>query len=376
MVSVALYRRNRLPAVAVAGSDWRCILLRRARRGHDYESSFSFPFPAPVPVPKLFKGKDEWQRQRGRLRVLLPSILHPEALISVNAVHLLISNPPHVEGWEAPRAAAALGMIAAEMRMKANYPVPEIWVARESAEEIEATRAALVESGIRCFNATVDDLAGIPASSAARAFDVTADGIVWRLDEGDFPGPPDARVLLVSVRPKQTVEFFRGGPGAIGRGHRAGALKGHAYRHGIFGAALVASESFRDQVNDAVDATSGSHLQNQGSAFIDAYFMRPGQLKRITIAQGTVSFAGLGPEMRGTAQENFQVLIQLVGQAHADAWLDERLVDIQARQTPVIGIAMPAILDAIAAGGPQPDPLELASRLVFLSAVRQSETVA
>ena len=50
---------------------------------------------------------------------------------SVNARQLLISNPPHGD-VDTLGAASHFGLAAAEVGMKANYGLPEVWFAGEA----------------------------------------------------------------------------------------------------------------------------------------------------------------------------------------------------------------------------------------------------
>ena len=68
--------------------------------------------------------------------------------------HLLISNPPHGD-VDAAEAAPHFGLAAAEVRMKANYGLPEIWFAGEDEAELGDTAAGLIHFGPLC--ATCDN---------------------------------------------------------------------------------------------------------------------------------------------------------------------------------------------------------------------------
>ncbi len=60
----------------------------------------------------------------------------------MNARYLLISDPPHGD-TAAADVASRFGLTAAEVQMKANYGVPEIWFADEKRAKLQHTAAAL-----------------------------------------------------------------------------------------------------------------------------------------------------------------------------------------------------------------------------------------
>jgi hypothetical protein len=285
----------------------------------------------------------------------------------MSTYHLIVSNPPHVENWNAIKCGAALGLTAAEMRLKGNYGVPEIWVADADAERIQARCAALAENGLSVLAASTEDLARIPDSTPVRELAFTGNGILWGLDGGDFDATADLGVLVVNCRPKQTVEFFRGGPGPIASGRRAGARKAAMWHlGGVAGAvaASITSEAEREKERIA----SRTPVTSAGIAFLDCYFMKTGALRRITFGQG-LNFAGLGEHKRATFNDNLDTLLDLIAQTFAEVRVDPRLIDIQPRQTPVIGVVLPRVLESVTGGRPLP-PLELASRLAFLTAIK------
>ena len=67
----------------------------------------------------------------------VPRTSNERPAAKVSARFLLISDPPHGT-VDAAEAAAYFGLTVAEVRMKANYGLPEIWF----ADETQGNRAA------------------------------------------------------------------------------------------------------------------------------------------------------------------------------------------------------------------------------------------
>ncbi len=66
---------------------------------------------------------------------------------SVNDRQLLISDPPHGD-VDGAGAAPHFGLTAAEVGMKANYRLPEIWFAAEDEAALRDTAAGLEAAGL------------------------------------------------------------------------------------------------------------------------------------------------------------------------------------------------------------------------------------
>ena len=83
--------------------------------------------------------------------------------------------------------------------------------------------------------------------------------------------------------------------------------------------------------------TAGTRVENQGSGFIDCYFLRAGQVLQIGLWQAGINFSGPGPLMWTSAQGNFDRPIDVICHLYGDVRVDSGLVDLQTRQTPLTG---------------------------------------
>ena len=119
----------------------------------------------------------------------------------MSAEHLLISDPPHGD-VDAAEAASHLGLAAAEVRMKANYGLPEIWFAGEDKAKLQDTSAALETVGFNSVVVAGSDLLEIPGQSPAVAFEFTDDGLAIERDDSGWTMAYDVPTLAVFCRPR------------------------------------------------------------------------------------------------------------------------------------------------------------------------------
>ena len=73
--------------------------------------------------------------------------------------------------------AAHFGLTAAEVRMKANYSVPEIWFAEEDRGALKETATALGEAGLKIVVVDGGALIDVPAQEAATSVAFEDDGL-------------------------------------------------------------------------------------------------------------------------------------------------------------------------------------------------------
>ena len=103
---------------------------------------------------------------------------------SVNARQLLISNPPHGD-VDAAEAASHFGLAAAEVGMKANYGLPEIWFAAEDEAGLLDTAAALGAAGLETVLVAGSDLVEVPGQDPAESFAFTDEGLQVDRDDSE-----------------------------------------------------------------------------------------------------------------------------------------------------------------------------------------------
>ncbi len=86
---------------------------------------------------------------------------------------LVVSNPPHEKEVDASRAAPCFGLTAADVRMKANYVAPEIWVMGTVRSKMEDAARTLREAGLNVVVVAGRDLANIPAPARVKSLSFT-----------------------------------------------------------------------------------------------------------------------------------------------------------------------------------------------------------
>jgi hypothetical protein len=115
---------------------------------------------------------------------------------------LVISHPPH--GLvDAKRAAPHLDLLAVELVLKAHYPIPEIWLARDDAVAAEQSATALRDAGLAVTVAPAAALGGLPPQARVETFSFGPDGLTLALDEHDVVLPYDLPIVVVACSPRE-----------------------------------------------------------------------------------------------------------------------------------------------------------------------------
>jgi len=272
---------------------------------------------------------------------------------------LVVSNPPQHDA-NAEQAAPLLGLTPEQFTAKIRYTVPEIWFAhpdRARATEVaEALRAAA------CRVAVFDsgELVAVPPRGRVRSFSFTERGLVAHVEgeeaEVDYGQP----VHAVFCKPRETVSDRPSG--------------GSARR----------SSSFFSLKDRLVEPTT-THLDEGGDVddtipFLDLYLPLNGTVRRFTVQQNSVSFAGLG-RVQPRAAANMEALVGSCEDRFGAEHVDRRLVGMRlrtrvSRRAPGaehrrgFSYASPgllALLSALERGLEHVSQPELSTRLAYLS---------
>ncbi len=110
---------------------------------------------------------------------------------------LVVSNPPHEKEVDAPRAAPCFGLTAVDVGMKANYVAPEIWLAGTDRSKLEDAAQTLREAGLNVMVVAGRDLANIPAPARVKYFSFTDTHLVADLEDSKVGLPYDAGIVTV-----------------------------------------------------------------------------------------------------------------------------------------------------------------------------------
>ncbi len=230
----------------------------------------------------------------------------------MDAPHLIISNPPHDAGDLRP-VAPCFGLSVAEVRMKTNYRVPEIWFAERDPHEVEPINALLTEAGLKTVVRTQMDLAQVPPQTQVESFSFAETGLVARWDDSEVTIPYDAETIAVFCQPGGDVAESE----SSGRGLSARLSHGSAYT-GTHG---------RSSLSSLASQLSATH----SSTFLDLYVALDGDLQRISFVEATVDFAGLHMRLP-RATDNMVMFVAECEDRFTNAQFDRRLVGMLLRK--------------------------------------------
>ena len=108
--------------------------------------------------------------------------------------------------WMRAEAASYFGLTVAEVRMKANYGLPEIWFADEDEAKLSDTSVALEAAGYNTALVAGSDLIEIPGQSPAESFVFTDGGVRIGRDESEWTLAYDSPTIAVVCRPQVDIE--------------------------------------------------------------------------------------------------------------------------------------------------------------------------
>ena len=224
---------------------------------------------------------------------------------SVNARQLLISNPPHGD-VDTLGAASHFGLSAAEVGMKANYGLPEIWFAAEDEASLLDTAAALEAAGLNTILVAARDLVEVPGQNPAQSFAFTDEGLRVEGDDSERTVAYDTPAIMVFGRPQVYVQSGRSPSRTVasqlsswGRGsRRAGPDEGSP--------------------------------ELEASPFLDLYVPSDTGPLRISIVQEITSFSLLS-ENQPHGLSAMQNLVAECENRFENAYVDRRLVDMTLR---------------------------------------------
>lgn len=289
---------------------------------------------------------------------------------------LVVSNPPHGE-VDPARAAPGLGLSPAELRMKANYPVPEIWLASTEVGEMERSAEELGAAGLKVVVVPGDALGALPPREEAKRFQLADAGLVVTLESGDVTIPYEASVTAVYCTPRQAA-----GLDGASTGGRSGLTEGMARRSSSVFMTRDSLVGFGG-LGGRSGAVGGAEAGPAESSFLDLYFTAGSGARRITVMQNSVDFSGLGEMALPNATTNMELLVQECEDRFTSGAVDRRLVNMQPRQRPMVGRpaadhperkgfsfateALNRLLESISPELKGASQFELSSRLAFLT---------
>jgi len=287
---------------------------------------------------------------------------------------LVVSNPPHGE-VDPAQAAPALGLTPAEVRMKANYPVPEIWLAGEEDRRMQEAADTLGESGLVVTLVSGGALRDVPPRSSVTSFAFGEGGLSAQTDDGAVELPYDAAVTAVYCTPRGQVEETRRSGGGISDALRQRTSSIFMTRDSLVGFGGLGGRSSQTGGGEGVAAAE--------AAFLDVY-TEGADARRLGFVLGVVDFSGLGELALENPVANLEMLVQEFEEKFQQGTVDRRLLDLQPRQRPMVGEAQAAaperkgysyatqalakLLESISPDLKAMSQFELSSRLAYITA--------
>jgi hypothetical protein len=253
--------------------------------------------------------------------------------------------------------AAHFGLTAAEVRMKANYGVPEIWFVEEDRAALEDTAAALSKAGLNTALVDGGDLVDVPPQIPATAVTFEDDGLRVVSDGSESIVSYDSAVLGVFGRPQPS--------------------DGLAQRTGSLLRSQMTSGGRLRRRNPSLAAES---TEEEFAAFLELYLPSDAGPLRHSIVKGVTEISGVPQDVAGPS--GLSSVLQECEARFAKAYFDKRLIDMKLRR----GVQMVApggaprragfsfattalneLLRSLAAALQEASQADLSSRLVYLT---------
>lgn len=185
---------------------------------------------------------------------------------------LVISHPPHAEHLNLAAAATLLDLSQEELRLKAQYQVPEIWLAEAKPAQAKGYARGLGLAGFRVAVVDAGALSAIPPRTPVTKLKFDGLGLELETAGGSLRLTYHERVLGVSCSP------------------------------------------------------------DQEPPFLDLYGFRAGRVQRVTVLQGTTDLRGLLAERRIGVVANMQTMISTCEKRFANLIMDRRLEKMRLRK--------------------------------------------
>jgi len=288
----------------------------------------------------------------------------------VTDLKLIVSNPPQREP-DAQAAAPLFGLTPAEVKMKANYPVPEIWFADADTGKVSATANSLESAGFHVTVMSGNDLEGLPAQQSVGSFEFGDAGLALKIGGVDLQIAYESPCHMVFCQPR--VEK----PELESRATQNTVRSSMSRSGAVF--ARSSGRTSLDEISSAVSGDTGT------MPFLDIYASDQGMLTRCTVFQGHVDYSG-NKEVLARATDNMLMFVNECEDRFGLGSVDRRLVNIRYRHPRAVALlqggtdysdrrkgysfattALTKLLESISAEFAHVGQMDLASRLVYLT---------
>jgi hypothetical protein len=284
--------------------------------------------------------------------------------------HLIVSNPPHRS--PDPKAAAPyFNCRAADLRIKLNFPAPEVWFAESEEAAARETATALVRAGISVAWIPGRVLDQVPP--AVRTTGVAYDGKAVMLNTvtGVMSLAPGDRIVAVSGEPQRQEARLSSERRSTLSQHVPGQSPFGSGIMGVAGIGGYAAASKLDKIAHEAKDSASKRLSDiavaePGAQFLDVYAYTGEGWKAARVTQTDVDFSELGAIKQPTARANVRAILDKL-RDDFEALVDERLQHVTYRSAVVGGVALSQVLRGISEQLGDLTHMDLGSRLVFLT---------
>lgn len=229
---------------------------------------------------------------------------------------LVVSDPPHHE-VDHNRAGELLGLTPAEIRMKANFPAPEVWLAFPDAEEATDATSSLGGTGLNTAVVDGKALSTVPGPAPVSSFAFTDETFLARFQEGELELRYDAPTFGVFCKP----------PPGFSPAQSAQSSRSSKRRR----TTLAWTEKVAGAGHESGRLGAVELLTN-----LDLYLTTDGKISRVSIIQESADFSGLGDLKKPASDANMEVFLSECERLFNRLTLDARLKNIRPRQRPQV----------------------------------------
>ena len=300
---------------------------------------------------------------------------HHRLACQMQSPTLIISDPPH-EDLDPALAAPCFGLSPAEVRMKANYPIPEVWLTDSEGVKLDPAADILRTAGLNIVSVPGRDLAEIPQQTMVKSFAFTDTGLTLNLEDSQVDLSHDQKLVAVFCQPRPGT----GGSSGIAANPMTEGLRQR--RSGVF----MARDTLMGFGTGTRPSLAGVEEENAESPFLDIYV--PGKSSgapplRLALVQDQVDFSGLGDLKLPRAADNMVMFVAELEDRFSAARVDRRLVGMQRRsramvskRAPISGerkgfsfatAALSQLLESLSPDLKAINQFDLASRLAYLT---------
>lgn len=289
---------------------------------------------------------------------------------------LVVTDPPH-RAPEPLAIARLMRSTAADVRMKLNFPAPEIWFAETSEEAARDCTMGLRAAGLNVVWIPGLVLAAVPPASLVTEVSANESVVRIRTEDSDLQLSGWEPVVVVRCEPPEQDARPRSSGGSVltqkvpGQGPVSNVPFVKGIATGVGGIAGYRAAQKLDKVaadaqSDAEKRVGGVQTQEPMKMYLDVYTYLDVGWRAARITPSSTDFSGLASLKQPTARGNFRAIIDLL-RTRCRTVVDERLVKVLQRSSIVSGVALSNVLSTISTSLAAAPLSDISSRFAFLT---------